>query len=310
MLITYTQNLSDEVGVFPSSGSSPVMMTCQEIMAQAPSGFNAFVATKASYGGGYAGFIIFFNISGDTIYLGDLEYILGRTDSEKYSAGIGASANVNVDTGVYRVQSANTRTLVRLTNLSWTVATKDNIQYRYQTYDSNHNIGNIIYFPSSVTNIYENGQPLITYQWTSVPAISGKNGILSLSTIKSAYINDGEPVTGATASNFDALTEETNVGTLVNDTSVDESKVVVRYNIPDGTYQYIKLVYKPNSEPETVSDGVVINIPQVDSQVVIDDIITTGTYYFKIFTNAGNSNTVVLNYIGIVPIIINIERVW
>lgn len=150
----------------------------------------------------------------------------------------------------------------------------------------------------------------VLYNWSSVPTISGKNGILSLSTIKSAYINDGEPVTGATASNFDALTEETNVGTLVNDTSVDESKVVVRYNIPDGTYQYIKLVYKPNSEPETVSDGVVINIPQVDSQVVIDDIITTGTYYFKIFTNAGNSNTVVLNYVGIVPIIINIERVW
>jgi len=149
-----------------------------------------------------------------------------------------------------------------------------------------------------------------TYNWVSVSTITGKNGTFALSTINSSYINNGDPVTGATISNFDALEEETNVGTLVNDSSIDETKVVVRYNIPQGTYLYTKLVYKLNSEPETISDGVAIDLNQVDSQYVIDSIITAGTYYFKIFTNVGNSNTVVLNYVGIVPIIINIERVW
>lgn len=200
MLITYTQNPSDKVGVFPASGSNPVMMSCSEIMSQAPSGFNSFVITKATYGNGYAGFIIFFNITGDTIYLGDLGYILNRTDSEKYSAGIGPGANVSADFGEYRVQSENTRTLQRITNITWALATKDNIQYRYQTVDSNHNIGNIVYFPSSVTNIYENGNPLITYQWSSVPAISGKNGILSLTTINDEDIGDGSRVLNADVS--------------------------------------------------------------------------------------------------------------
>ena len=36
--------------------------------------------------------------------------------------------------------------------------------------------------------------PLITYTWTSVPAISGKNGILSLSMIKNEALGDGNPV--------------------------------------------------------------------------------------------------------------------
>ena len=227
MLITYTQNPSDEVGVFPASGSNPVMMSCSEIMSQAPSGFNSFVITKATYGNGYAGFIIFFNITGDTIYLGDLGYILNRTDSEKYCAGIGPGANVSADFGEYRVQSENTRTLQRITNITWALATKDNIQYRYQTVDSNHNIGNIVYFPSSVTNIYENGNPLITYQWSSVPAISGKMGILSLAMINNEDIGDGSPVTNGNLNAIARLGAGANITTIASNIGKNEQVTVI-----------------------------------------------------------------------------------
>lgn len=148
------------------------------------------------------------------------------------------------------------------------------------------------------------------YTWSSVPAISGKNGILSLSTLKSGSINNGNPVSDATLNAFEILIEASNVGKLVLDTDIDESQVVIRYNIPNNTYQYVKLVYKENYAPESISDGVAIDIQQTDTQLVLDDITTTGTYYFKIFTDNGNSNTVVLNYVGIIPIIIKIERVW
>lgn len=162
------------------------------------------------------------------------------------------------------------------------------------------------------TEIYNilTGAEYHQYTWQSVPAISGKNGILSLSTLKSGSINNGNPVSDATLNAFEILIEASNVGKLVLDTDIDESQVVIRYNIPNNTYQYVKLVYKENYAPESISDGVAIDIQQTDTQLVLDDITTTGTYYFKIFTDNGNSNTVVLNYVGIIPIIIKIERVW
>ena len=163
------------------------------------------------------------------------------------------------------------------------------------------------WYPTFLSMISE---PYQTYTWSSVPAISGKNGILSLSTLKSGSINNGNPVSDATLNAFEILIEASNVGKLVLDTDIDESQVVIRYNIPNNTYQYVKLVYKENYAPESISDGVAIDIQQTDTQLVLDDITTTGTYYFKIFTDNGNSNTVVLNYVGIIPIIIKIERVW
>ena len=45
------------------------------------------------------------------------------------------------------------------------------------------------------------GSPFITYQWSSVPAISGKNGILSLPTLFSQP-TDGNPVTDADYTDF------------------------------------------------------------------------------------------------------------
>ena len=54
--------------------------------------------------------------------------------------------------------------------------------------------------------------PPITYQWQSVPSISGKNGILSLYEL--AQETDGNPVTGASSGVFFSMPEECNVKRL------------------------------------------------------------------------------------------------
>lgn len=51
------------------------------------------------------------------------------------------------------------------------------------------------------------------YTWSSVPAISGKNGILSLPTL---IDTDGEPISGQSASVFSSLPEGSNVRALIN----------------------------------------------------------------------------------------------
>lgn len=52
-----------------------------------------------------------------------------------------------------------------------------------------------------------------TYNWSSVPAISGKNGILSLPTLVDT---DGNPISGQSASVFSSLPEGSNVRALIN----------------------------------------------------------------------------------------------
>ena len=59
---------------------------------------------------------------------------------------------------------------------------------------------------------YIKTQPPITYNWQSVPSVSGKNGILTLSTLND--VNDGEPVETSDASKFN-LTDDSNVSALV-----------------------------------------------------------------------------------------------
>ena len=54
--------------------------------------------------------------------------------------------------------------------------------------------------------------PVVEYIWQSVPSISGKNGILTLSTLND--VNDGEPVETSDTSKFN-LTDDSNVSALV-----------------------------------------------------------------------------------------------
>ncbi len=126
------------------------------------------------------------------------------------------------------------------------------------------------------------------YNWQSVPSISGKNGILLLSTIQSVYLNDGDPVNNALESYIDFI-DDSKVAVLVEQEIDDLTKVTVKYIVPTGTYEYIKLVYKVGSAPTSVTDGTAVDILQADKSVVLSGIADGSTYFFKIFTDITES---------------------
>ena len=126
------------------------------------------------------------------------------------------------------------------------------------------------------------------YTWQSVPSISGKNGILLLSTIQSVYLNNGDPVNNALESYIDFI-DDSKVAVLVEQEIDDLTKVTVKYVVPAGTYEYIKLVYKVGSAPTSVTDGTAIDILQAAKKVILSGIADGSTYFFKIFTDITES---------------------
>lgn len=69
-------------------------------------------------------------------------------------------------------------------------------------------------------------------------------------------------------------------------TEIEARSVKVNYVIPDGNYEYIKLVYKVNEVPGSVTDGSVINI--TGSGVTVSGLEPNTKYYFKIFMKGTN----------------------
>ena len=142
-----------------------------------------------------------------------------------------------------------------------------------------------------ITNTY------VQYVWTSVPAISGKNGILSLTQIKSDYINDGESVDDATASYFSNAPNTCNAGDIVMSLQPiipgDPTTVAIKYNIPqlaDASYTSIKLVYKKKKIPKSKTDGIAIDLSQSSDSIAVSGLDELTKYYFVIFVEDSVGN--------------------
>ena len=83
----------------------------------------------------------------------------------------------------------------------------------YTSYPSEYNIDQHSMTDAQRLRFYElikEAEPPL-YSWTSVSAIAGKMGILSLSMIKDQYIGDGSEVTNAPLSNIEKFTEASRV---------------------------------------------------------------------------------------------------
>lgn len=132
--------------------------------------------------------------------------------------------------------------------------------------------------------------PAITYQWSSVPTISGKMGTLSLTEILN--INDGEAVDDVALSGNISLSASSALDALIDAVVQEDSNVTVSYSIPDETYSYIKLVYKKDRMPTSPSDGTAITIAQSSTSQVISGIADGSTYWFTIFTDISESDPV------------------
>lgn len=166
---------------------------------------NAFMLIDA--GNTRAGLAIrYFKINGDTAYLATTSYI-----NENNYIGIGESANIVTqnNSGYYCNNPWASPYGLGPMGVAFNFGTKtiNNIIYDVQGGNvSGYASAQAIYIPDTVTNIYIDGSPLVSYVWSSVPAISGKNGILSLAMINDADIGDGSPVTDAPASVISQLT--------------------------------------------------------------------------------------------------------
>ena len=140
-----------------------------------------------------------------------------------------------------------------------------------------------------------------TYTWQSVAGVSGKGQTYSLSQIASASINNGESVTGASASAFTSLSDSTKVSALVDVQELDDSKARVVYKIPSlasGSYSYAKLTYKQGHIPTNKDDGTSVDLDitsfDVNKTIDVSGIVTGSIYWFVIFTDKSESEPVKL----------------
>lgn len=143
---------------------------------------------------------------------------------------------------------------------------------------------------ADIEHLYINGSPVVEYQWSSVPAISGKNGILSLTEILN--INDGNAVNDVALSGNISLSSSSRISAIISGIIQNEGSATVEYSVPSNIYSYIKLVYKQDKIPTSVNDGTAVDLdPTATSIDVMGFSKTVGTkYYLVIFTDKSTSD--------------------
>ena len=65
--------------------------------------------------------------------------------------------------------------------------------------------------------------------------------------------------------------------------------IKVNYVIPEGNYQYCKLTYKKDKQPESVNDGTIIDIDATQSECTIEGLEENNNYWFAIYTDKNES---------------------
>lgn len=97
---------------------------------------------------------------------------------------------------------------------------------------------------------------------------------------------------------FNSIETELPIFTNNNDfmdyiTGITETATVrVNYYVPAGDYQFTKITYKKDKEPASVNDGTVVDIDITQTEVTIGGLAENSTYYFTIFTDISESNSV------------------
>ena len=169
-----------------------------------------------------------FGSASDTLYVADSDYI----GSEMGIYWSFPSTPGNFPTNYY-LEDYNGQPTVR-------PETGYNIQYAYEG-----NVDGVDYYgvaPTAPHGLYQcyyitdyegdivfNGEAPTTYQWESVPAISGKMGVLSLGTIKDEYIGSGAAVSDAPIEYAGQLPDGAKIVTLTSGL-VDSQKADILFS--------------------------------------------------------------------------------
>ena len=65
--------------------------------------------------------------------------------------------------------------------------------------------------------------------------------------------------------------------------------VKVNYIVPEGDYQYCKLTYKKDLQPESVNDGTIVNLDYTESECMVEGLEENANYWFVIYTDKNES---------------------
>lgn len=286
---------TDIVGIHNSNRYNTYNFTASEIMNYVTSrGYNSFILDPYYSNGGY--WILMFNAVLDNggLYLLDF------------------NPNADTDrTGFYGNQGGYNRFICASSassfedvsvGITWTYESYlDRFYYTRTEYLSDmHNLPFAFYTTLNYTKLYVNGEDVtpVTYTWQSVPAISGKNGILSLTTLKEESINDGSPVDDATASAFNNAPNSCSVGGIVSVDLpiVDDNplSIALKYNIPeltDSVYSSCKVVAKKNKIPKSKTDGdKILDVSPSSHGCVIKGLEQETKYYVVVFVEDSFGN--------------------
>lgn len=165
----------------------------------------------------------YFNITGDTAYLATMAYT-----PDDNNIGIGTRANITtINNTMYWVKNWQGGLGTSYIAANFLQRTINNIDY-WTIGGNTAGYANqqAIYLPDTVTNIYIDGNPLVSYDWQSVPAISGKNGILTLPMLDQASW-DGTPITNADVTIFNRMSDMADIKRLYNNIVYGEEVPIV-----------------------------------------------------------------------------------
>ena len=136
-----------------------------------------------------------------------------------------------------------------------------------------------------------------TYTWTSVPAISGSMGVLSLSTIKDENIGDGNTIYGQPLEYIKTLAPGSRIETIATNLTKNEQKTIIY----SGNFYRMDILRSVVSWPTT---GGYVDISTAVLKFYLNP--TTGGVenlilaYSVPFGVDANGNQVMANYLGII----------
>lgn len=147
------------------------------------------------------------------------------------------------------LQQTSSTNLAALFNTTYT---KDNVEYRRNTYAISDYAYGAIFLTSANVNLYINGSLPVTYQWTSVPAISGPNGILSLTQITDEAIGDGSQKMHQPYESILRFTDQSNIRQLIRNLPQNERRVIAYSGLNRLEVKWIDSQQYPDSAEYTL----------------------------------------------------------
>ena len=217
--------LTDSISLYSSYVTAGRTVTIADVLSFVNSlNFDSFAITYNT-GSGWEGLstIVPFNVgTRENYYLADGEYLeqssVNSACFDTYNLGL---FNRN---GGYIIRPNDFYKLYNQVS-GFNNVTKDDITYAcYQGMEDDK--FSLVYIGGIVTNLYINGALPVLYEWSSVPALSGKNGILSLPMLDSVSW-DGTPITNAERDIFTTLPDAANLRSLYSNVVYGEPYPIV-----------------------------------------------------------------------------------